>query len=55
MKTLTTLKTLPLIGLLAMGLALTPVVSMADDDDRGQEKQIVDNDAQFQSPSLEEK
>ena len=38
MKTLSTLKTLPLIGLLAMGLALTPVVSMADDDDRGRGK-----------------
>ena len=38
MKTLTTLKTLPLIGLLAMGLALAPVTSMADDDDRGRGK-----------------
>ena len=38
MKTLSTLKTLPLIGLLAMGLALAPVVSMADDDDRGRGK-----------------
>lgn len=38
MKTLSTLKALPLIGLLAMGLALTPVVSMADDDDRGRGK-----------------
>lgn len=40
MKTLTTLKTLPLIGLLAMGLALGPVVSMADDD-RGRGKDRV--------------
>ena len=38
MKTLSTLKTLPLIGLLAMGLALAPMVSMADDDDRGRGK-----------------
>jgi len=38
MKTLSTLKTLPLIALLAMGLALTPLVSMADDDDRGRGK-----------------
>ena len=37
MKTFTTLKTLPLIGLLAMGLALAPVTSMADDD-RGRGK-----------------
>jgi len=35
MKTLSTLKTLPLVGLLAMGLALMPVVSMADKNDRG--------------------
>lgn len=41
MKTLSTLKTLPLIGLLAMGLALTPVVSMADDDNRGRGKDRV--------------
>ena len=38
MKTLSTLKTLPLIGLLAMGLALVPAVSMADDDGRGRGK-----------------
>ena len=38
MKTLSTLKTLPLIGLLAMGLALAPMVSMADDDNRGRGK-----------------
>ena len=41
MKTLATLKTLPLIGLLAMGLALGPTVSMADDDDRGRGKDRV--------------
>jgi len=41
MKTLTTLKTLPLIGLLAMGLALAPVASMADDNDRGRGKDRV--------------
>jgi len=41
MKTLSTLKTLPLIGLLAMGLALAPTVSMADDDDRGRGKDRV--------------
>jgi hypothetical protein len=41
MKTLTTLKTLPLIGLLAMGLALAPVTSMADDGDRGRGKDRV--------------
>lgn len=41
MKTLTTLKTLPLIGLLAVGLALSPMVSMADDDDRGRGKDRV--------------
>ena len=34
MKKLTTLKTLPLIGLLAIGMSL-PAVSMADDDKRG--------------------
>jgi len=41
MKILATLKTLPLIGLLAMGLALGPTVSMADDDDRGRGKDRV--------------
>ena len=41
MKTLSTLKTLPLIGLLAMGLALAPAVSMADDGDRGRGKDRV--------------
>ena len=41
MKTLSTLKTLPLIGLLAMGLALAPAVSMADDDNRGRGKDRV--------------
>lgn len=35
MKIRSTLKTLPLIGLLAMGLTLTPAMSIADDDDRG--------------------
>ena len=38
MKTFKTLKTLPLIGALAMGMALAPAVSMADDDDRGRGK-----------------
>jgi hypothetical protein len=41
MKTLSTLKTLPLIGLLAMGLTLAPVVSTADDGDRGRGKDRV--------------
>ena len=35
MKTLSILKALPLVGLLAMGLALVPAVSMADKYDRG--------------------
>jgi hypothetical protein len=35
MKTLSTLKTLPLVGLLAMGLALAPAASMADKKDHG--------------------
>jgi len=35
MKILSTLKTLPLVGLLAMGLAMVPAVSMADKNDRG--------------------
>ena len=38
MKTLKTLKTLPLIGALAVGMALAPAVTMADDDDRGRGK-----------------
>jgi len=41
MKTLNTLKILPLIGMLAMGLALAPVTSMADDGDRGRGKERV--------------
>jgi len=41
MKTLSTLKALPLIGLLAMGLTLAPAASMADDDDRGRGKDRV--------------
>ena len=41
MKTLSALKTLPLIGLLATGLALAPMVSIADDDDRGRGKDRV--------------
>lgn len=41
MKTLSTFKTLPLIGLLAMGLALAPAVSMADDGNRGHGKDRV--------------
>ena len=41
MKTLSTFKTLPLIGLLAMGMALAPTTSMADDDDRGRGKERV--------------
>ena len=40
MKTLKTLKTLPLIGALAMGLVTAPAVSMADDD-RGRGKDRV--------------
>ncbi|MGB5397645.1 MAG: hypothetical protein WBN96_10895 [Gammaproteobacteria bacterium] len=35
MKLLTTLKTLPLAGVVALGLALVPAVSMADKGDRG--------------------
>jgi len=40
MNTLSTLKTLPLIALLAMGLALSPAISMADNDkrDRGHDR-----------------
>jgi hypothetical protein len=38
MKTLSTLKTLPLVGLLAMGLALVPAVSMADKNNHGHGK-----------------
>ena len=41
MKTLKTLKTLPLIGLLATGLALAPMASIADDDHRGRGKDRV--------------
>ena len=41
MKTLTMLKTLPLIGLLGLGLAFTPMTSMAGDDDRGRGKDRV--------------
>ena len=36
MKLLTTLKTLPLVSILALGLALAPTASMADKGDRGQ-------------------
>ena len=35
MKLSTTLKTLPLVGVLALGLALAPTTSMADKGDRG--------------------
>ena len=38
MKSMTTLKTLPLISALALGLALSPTLSMADDDKRGGQK-----------------
>ena len=41
MKTFSTIKALPVIGLLAMGLALAPAVSMADDDHRGRGKDRV--------------
>ena len=41
MKTLNTLKTLPLIGALAVGMALAPTVSMADDDNHGRGKERV--------------
>jgi hypothetical protein len=41
MKTLSTLKTLPLIGLLAAGLVLAPAVSMADGGDHGRGKDRV--------------
>ncbi len=46
MKTLSTLKTLPLVGLLAMGLALVPTVSMADKNDhgRGEDKMYQQHD-----------
>ena len=40
-----TLKTLPLIGALAMGLALTPAISNADDDKRGRDKDRYSHDA----------
>ena len=39
------LKTLPMIGVLAMGLALTPAISMADDDNRGRHKDRYSHDA----------
>jgi hypothetical protein len=46
MKTLSTLKTLPLVGLLAMGLALMPAVSMADKDrGHGEDKMYQKHDA----------
>ena len=38
MKSLTSLKTLPLISVLAIGLALSPTLSMADNGDRGRHK-----------------
>ena len=38
MKLLTTLKTLPLVSILALGLALAPTASMADKGDRGQKE-----------------
>jgi hypothetical protein len=41
MKTIKTLKTLPLIGALAVGMALAPAVSMADNDNRGRGKDRV--------------
>lgn len=41
MKTLSALKTLPLIGLLATGLALAPMAATAGDDDRGRGKDRV--------------
>ncbi|MBT8129530.1 MAG: hypothetical protein KJP10_06035 [Gammaproteobacteria bacterium] len=41
MKTLKTLKMLPLIGALATAMALAPVVSIAGDDDRGRGKDRV--------------
>ncbi len=37
-KSLTSLKTLPLIGVLAIGLVLSPTLSMADNGDRGRHK-----------------
>ena len=40
-----TLKTLPLVGALAMGLAITPAISMADDDNRGRHKDRYSHDA----------
>lgn len=41
MKTLKTLKILPLIGALAMSMALAPAVSIAGDNDRGRGKDRV--------------
>jgi hypothetical protein len=41
MKAFKTLKTLPLIGALAVGMVLAPTVSMAGDDDRGRGKDRV--------------
>ncbi len=39
-----TLKTFPLAGALAMGLALTPAIVNADDDDRGRHKDRYSHD-----------
>ena len=41
MKIRSTLRTLPLVALLATGLAAAPTASMADDDDRGRGKDRV--------------
>lgn len=37
MNTFSMLKTLPLVGILALSLGLTPVVTMADDEKRGRD------------------
>ena len=37
MNTISMLKTLPLVGILALSLGLTPVVTMADDERRGRD------------------
>ena len=39
MKQLSTLKTLPLAAVMAMGLSLTPAITLADDGDRGRHKE----------------
>ena len=44
MKIITSLKTLPLISVIALGLALSPTLTMADDGNRGGQKTQYSND-----------